>query len=106
MRILLDECLPRQLKSVLRHHEVLTTGEAGWAGRKNGELLQLANGRFDIILTVDQKFLHHPGSENQSVAVVILKAPSNSLESLLPLVPDFLLTLETVRAGKTVILGI
>jgi hypothetical protein len=42
MRVLLDECLPRKLKNDLSGHDVRTVPEMGWAGKKNGELLQLA----------------------------------------------------------------
>lgn len=42
MKLLLDECLPRRLKDHLPVHECLTVPEAGWAGKKNGELLSLA----------------------------------------------------------------
>jgi hypothetical protein len=42
MRVLLDECLPRKLKNDLAGHDVRTVPDMGWAGKKNGELLQLA----------------------------------------------------------------
>jgi predicted nuclease of predicted toxin-antitoxin system len=42
MRVLLDECLPRKLKNDLPGHAARTVPEMGWAGKKNGELLQLA----------------------------------------------------------------
>ena len=54
MRVLLDECLPRALRRELPGHEVKTVGEAGWAGVTNGELLKLAAGHFDVLLTVDR----------------------------------------------------
>jgi hypothetical protein len=54
MRVLLDECLPRALRRELPGHEVKTVGEAGWAGVTNGELLTLAAGHFDVLLTVDR----------------------------------------------------
>ena len=53
MRILLDECLPRRLKDELSGHDVHTVPDAGWKGRKNGELLALAVGRFDAFVTID-----------------------------------------------------
>jgi predicted nuclease of predicted toxin-antitoxin system len=53
MRVLLDECLPRGLKKHLREHEVKTVPEAGWAGKKNGELLRLARGSVDVFVTID-----------------------------------------------------
>jgi hypothetical protein len=54
MRLLLDECMPRRLKQELFGHDVSTVQEMGWAGIKNGALLQLASGSFDALLTVDQ----------------------------------------------------
>jgi predicted nuclease of predicted toxin-antitoxin system len=53
MRVLLDECLPRRLKSELPGHELKTVPDVGWAGTKNGDLLRLASTAFDIFLTVD-----------------------------------------------------
>src|SRR6266849_2144231 len=54
MRVLLDECVPRALRRELPGHEVRTVAEAGWAGVRNGELLQLAAKQFDLLLTVDR----------------------------------------------------
>ncbi len=51
MRILLDESLPRRLRSIFAGHEVVTVVEAGWSGVKNGDLLQLAAARFDVFVT-------------------------------------------------------
>jgi hypothetical protein len=39
LRVLLDECLPRKLKRAFTGYEAKTVAEAGWAGRKNGDLL-------------------------------------------------------------------
>lgn len=41
MKLLLDENLPRKLKSLLPEHKVYTVSEMNWAGKKNGELLSL-----------------------------------------------------------------
>lgn len=57
MRILLDECLPKDLARLLPGHEVKTVPQAGWASISNGKLLQLIkeSGRFDLFITVDKK---------------------------------------------------
>ena len=41
MKVLIDECAPKALKTFLaKHgHEILTVQEAGWADKQNGELL-------------------------------------------------------------------
>jgi len=58
MRVLLDECLPRRLKTELPDHEVRTAQEEGWAGLRNGELLRVAAVRFEVLLTVDAQWAH------------------------------------------------
>ncbi len=55
MKILLDENLPRKLRTVLGSHEVLTVQEMSWTGKKNGELLALLYPEgFDVFLTCDK----------------------------------------------------
>ena len=41
MRLLLDENLPKRLKSDFPDHEVFTVAEIQWSGKTNGELLRL-----------------------------------------------------------------
>jgi hypothetical protein len=50
VRVLLDECLPKRLKRELVGHEARTAPEMGWASKRNGELLDLAVGHFEIFL--------------------------------------------------------
>jgi hypothetical protein len=42
--VLIDECAPRALKQTLSAHgyECRAVQEAGWSGKVNGELLELA----------------------------------------------------------------
>jgi hypothetical protein len=42
MKILLDECVPKDLRLSFVGHECQTVPKAGFAGKKNGELLTLA----------------------------------------------------------------
>jgi predicted nuclease of predicted toxin-antitoxin system len=99
MRVLLDECLPRRLRVEIPGHEVVTVGEAGWAGKGNGELLALAGGNFDVLLTVDQNLPSQQNIRNSGVGVIVLIARSNRTEHLSPLIPDVLKTLETISPG-------
>ena len=55
MRILVNECLPEDLKEWLRGWELTTVQELGWAGVKNGELLRRAEDQFDLLLTADKR---------------------------------------------------
>ncbi len=55
MKILFDECIPRKFKNSFTEYESLTVPEAGLAGKKNGELLTLAERRgFEVFLTIDK----------------------------------------------------
>ena len=96
MRVLLDECVPRRLAGAFgAEHTVTTVTGLGWAGTKNGELLQLAaDHAFEAFVTVDV-------APDTSLRVLLLRAGSNRLEALLPLMPRVLEQLATLPAGRT-----
>ena len=55
MKVLLDECIPRKLKSAFSEHDCKTAPEAGLAGQKNGVLLSRAqDAGFGVFLTMDK----------------------------------------------------
>ena len=59
MRILLDENLPRKLAAHLAGHQCRSVAESGWSGKRNGELLALADPLFDVLLTLDKSLPYH-----------------------------------------------
>ena len=105
MRVLLDECLPRGLKRHLSEHEVRTVPEAGWAGRKNGDLLRAAAGSVDVFVTIDKNMVHQQTLAALPFGVVVLVARSNRLADLLPLVPEMLAALRSVAPGRVLRVG-
>lgn len=105
MRVLLDECLPRRLKSSLSGHSARTVPEMGWASKRNGELLQLAEREFDIFLTVDRKLQHQQNLASFSIAVVVMVARTNSFLDLQPLMSRVLDCLATTRKGEAVVVA-
>jgi hypothetical protein len=54
MKLLLDECVARDLKRDLTGHDVMTVVEAGYQGLKNGALLRVASSAYDAFITVDR----------------------------------------------------
>lgn len=102
MRILIDECLPKKLKRELPGHDVMTVQERGWSSKKNGELLRLLQGEFDVFLTGDQNLTYQQNLSNATVAVVVLVAPNNRIESLKPLMPKVQEILKTIQPGEVV----
>jgi hypothetical protein len=76
VRVLLDECLPRRLKRVLGGHDAKTAPEMGWASKRNGELLALAVGQFEVFLTADRNLSYQQDASSFDIAIVVLVAPS------------------------------
>jgi predicted nuclease of predicted toxin-antitoxin system len=100
MRLLLDECVPKRLKRELASHEVQTVQEMGWAGIKNGALLELADGQFDALLTVDQGIEYQQNLSGLTISVVVMLAASNDVDDLRPLLPDVEQALAGLRTGE------
>ena len=75
MRVLIDECLPRQLRQWLSaarpEWSVMTVQDAGWASMKNCVLLRMANDTFDVLLTADKNMHHHKNFAGLAVSVLV-----------------------------------
>ena len=99
MKILIDACLPRRLKAELPGHSVFTVPEMGWAGKKNGELLALMSGVFDVFMTADQNLQYQQQIAQHTIAFIVLVAASNKLESLTLLMPELLGIFPTIQPG-------
>ena len=87
MKILLDECVDRRLASAIKGHTVKTVPQQGWQSYQNGKLLNLAQKEFDIFITVDRNLYFQQKLKSLEIVVLVLRAPTNRLADLLPLVP-------------------
>lgn len=105
MKILLDENLHWRLERYLPSHEVEAVPLIGWAGVENGELLKRAQDRFDIFITMDSKMVRELNIQDSNLAVIVLKAPSNTLSDTFPLMPKVLTQLTTARAGTVIVIS-
>ncbi len=85
MKVLLDECLPKKLKHEVEAELVKTVPEVGWASKKNGELLRLAEQDFDVLLTNDQNMERQQNLKHFDLAFIVLVAPTNDIADLKPL---------------------
>lgn len=82
MHILLDESLPHRFTRFLIDHDVGTVAGMGWSGLTNGALLAKAANTFDVILTADQNIEFQQNLKTLPIAVVVLAAETNQMESL------------------------
>jgi predicted nuclease of predicted toxin-antitoxin system len=100
MRILLDACVPRRLANELPGHEVRTVPEMGWADLDDGPLLDAMAGLFDALVTVDKNLPKQQRVQNRLFGIVVLRAKTNRLADLLPVVAALRAALEELRPGE------
>jgi predicted nuclease of predicted toxin-antitoxin system len=103
MKILLDECLPLDFRHSFPGYDAHTVQWAGFKSKKNGELLLAAErAGYDVLLTVDQGIPHQRGSASRKLSIILLRAPTNQIEDLLPFVDAILNALTTIAPGQIV----
>lgn len=96
MRILLDESVPGRLGRLLAGHSTMTVQRRGWASVKNGRLLALAAGEFDVILTADKGMEYQQNLATLPVSILIVLARSNRIDDLAAAIPAILSALEAL----------
>jgi hypothetical protein len=100
VKILLDECIDRRLAKDIAGHEVKTVPQMGWATIKNGDLLTLAEKDFEIFVTADRNLSFQQNLPRYNIAVIVLRARSNRLQDLHPLIPKLLEALAKAKRGE------
>jgi len=106
MNILLDECLPRKLKQLLPGHSCRTVQEAGYTGKTNGELLEIAErAGLDVFLTLDRGIVHQQNLAGRKISLIVLRARSSRLADIKPFVPVLLDLLLKIRPGSVEAVG-
>ncbi len=100
MKVLLDECIDRRLAKEIEGHEVVTVPEAGWAGVQNGELLRLAQEQFDVFVTIDRNLVFQQHLSQFAIAILVLRAPTNRLKDLRPLLTQLQRKLSDAPKGQ------
>lgn len=100
MRIVLDENVHHGFRKILVGHEVYTVQYLGWSGVRNGKLLDLAEGKFDVLLTLDTGILYQNDLSDRSIAVITLISKKVRMEDLMPLVPPLLNALDRIKPGQ------
>lgn len=105
MKVLLDECVTRDLKPEFAGHEVFTVEDAGFKGLKNGRLLQAASGTYDVFVTVDQNLPYQQNLNLLGLAIIVLRAARSTFATLQPLLPKVLDMLETIKPGEVMVIS-
>jgi hypothetical protein len=73
------------------------------AAAKNGELLRLAaEAGYDVLLTVDQGIPFQQRMSGQSLALILISAPRNDIDTLKVMADKVIRALATIAAGQIV----
>ncbi|MCL4740864.1 MAG: DUF5615 family PIN-like protein [Phycisphaerales bacterium] len=103
MKLLRDENLPHDLRHFLPGHDVFTVAYMGWKGLENGELMSAAAREdFDAMLTLDSGIPHQQNTSQLPLSLVLIHAPSNTLDDLRPLIPDLLHALGELKPRELI----
>ena len=78
----------------------------GWASFNNGALLAAASGKFDVLVTTDQRLSYQRNVSTFAIAVVVLVVRRNKLEFLLPLASELRKVLQEVKLGEVHRVGV
>ena len=107
MKVLIDECAPKALKTFLaKHgHECRTVQEAGWSGKQNGELLALTETAFDVLVTVDTNLRYQQNLAGRKIAIVVIQSSSSRLDHLVQFFPACVSALHEIKPGEVVLVG-
>jgi hypothetical protein len=93
------------LAASLTGHDVQTVRQMNWLGLSNGKLIAAANPFFDVFITVDKNLVYEQRLTGLRIAVIVLRARSNKIEDLSPLVPQVLAILPTLKKGQVATVG-
>jgi len=100
VRVLLDDQLPVDLGPELHGHQVDTVVGRGWTGVKNSDLLRRMRGDYDVLVTMDRGVEFQHNIPALPYGVVLVRAASNRMQHLRPLVPTILDAIATTKPGQ------
>jgi hypothetical protein len=94
-----------QLKLKIASYPLATNARRygiGYGSKRNGELLALAEGKWDVLLTSDKNVKYQQNMTGRKISILILCAKSNRLKDLLPLIPACAKALLSIQGGLVV----
>lgn len=100
MKVLLDECVPWPMHKLLTGHGCTTAQKRGWGGIKNGDLLRLAEGEFDLFITSDQNIRYQQNLVGRRIA--ILELSTNDLRRIVASAAEILAAVASAQPAAFV----
>ena len=98
MKVLLDEGVPGVIQKRLSHLPIFTVQQMGWRGVKNGALLDLMAGEFQVIVTADKNLPFQQNLLKRQIYAIVL--PTNRIRVVTSLLPKIESALAAVVPGQ------
>jgi hypothetical protein len=98
LKILLDEGVPKIIQKRLSQLSISNVEEMGWRGIKNGALLDLMAGQFQILITTDKNLPSQQNLKKRQISLVIL--PTNDVPSVIGLLPQIERAIAEIPTGE------
>jgi predicted nuclease of predicted toxin-antitoxin system len=105
LRILIDECLPVQLRHIFVGHDVRTVVHMSWRSLSNGRLLAAAEReQFDIFITADARIPTTHDIAGSPLAIVVV--PTNRRKILDQITSEILEAIAQAKPGEVFIVSL
>jgi hypothetical protein len=105
LKILFDQGVPKPLQAHLAGHEVKRAFQMGWAEKKNGELLALAEAAgFELLITTDQRLRYQQNMVQRRLAIFVLGR--GNWPEILPFVSQIASTVNGIKGPGTYVFAI
>lgn len=102
MKILLDEGVPKVIQRRLTKLSISNVEEMGWRGIRNGALLDLMAGQFQVLVTTDKNLPFQQNLGRRQISAVII--PSNDVPSVVALLPEIERAVATIPPGEVIVI--
>jgi hypothetical protein len=79
--------------------------EAGFAGKTNGELLLLADNRYEVFVTLDKGVQFQQNVAGRTFGIILIRAKSSRVADILPHIPACLIAIRSIRPGQVIQIG-
>lgn len=103
MKILLDEGVPKVIQRRLTKLSISNVEEMGWRGIRNGALLDLMAGQFQVLITTDKNLPFQQNLRKRQISAVII--PSNDVPSVIALLPEVDRVIATILPGEVIVIA-
>jgi predicted nuclease of predicted toxin-antitoxin system len=102
VKVLLDENIDKKLKAMLSEPDIdcQTVREVGYRGKKNGDLLALVEGLYDVFVTMDKSIRKQQNLRGRQIALLLVRAQSNRIKDVVPYVQDIKNALRNIKPGQ------